>query len=243
MTMRNKWAAYAATALFGGATLAASATANAREVTVTITNTTHALYFTPVLVAAHHGNVDLFEIGEPATPELQAMAEGGDTAGLATQVTDAGGSAFENISGGLLAPGESATVTFHVHRRHGPRRLSLTAMLLPTNDGFVGLDSVRIPHRRGAKRVYNLLGYDAGTEANDEIINGGGAPGVPGIPADPGGNSGTGGSGVASADVNQTVHVHRGNVGDDDLAGGASDLAAGVHRWLNPVARVEVRVH
>ncbi|GAM59834.1 hypothetical protein JCM19232_167 [Vibrio ishigakensis] len=46
--------------------------------------------------------------------------------------------------------------------------LSLGAMLLPTNDGFVGLDSWKIPSEAGTYRA-SLNGYDAGTEANDEI--------------------------------------------------------------------------
>ena len=83
---------------------------------------------------------------------------------------------------------------------------------------------------------------DAGTEGNDEIINGGGAPGTPGIPADPGGNSGTGASGVTGADHNLTVHVHRGIVGDTDPIGGTSDLNSAVHQWNNPVAKVVITV-
>jgi hypothetical protein len=114
-------------------------------------------------------------------------------------------------------------------------------MLLPTNDGFVGLDAIRIPKKRGTYTYY-LNGYDAGTEANDEIINGGGAPGTPGIPADPGGNGGTGASGVTGADHNTTVHVHRGIVGDTDTTGGASDLNSAVHKWINPVAKVVITI-
>ena len=32
------------------------------------------------------------------------------------------------------------------------------------------------------------------------------------------------------------VHIHPGNLGDDDLEAGMSDLDNTVHRWLNPVA-------
>jgi hypothetical protein len=73
--------------------------------------------------------------------------------------------------------------------------------------------------------------------------SGGGAPGVPGIPADPSGFAGTGGSGVTTTELNSTVHIHRGVVGDLDPAGGASDLDSGLHRWLNPVARVVYQVN
>ena len=85
--------------------------------------------------------------------------------------------------------------------------------------------------------------YDAGSEANDEIINGGGALGAAGIPAAPGGDGGTGATGVASTDVNTTVHIHRGQIGDDNSTGGASDVDNTIHRWLNPVARLTVVIN
>lgn len=211
-----------------------------RNVSVEITNITNAVYFTPLLVAIHDRDTHLFELGSPASAHLQAMAEGGDISGLAQDIDAVGGVHVDNPAGGLLAPGASTTAEFDL-TTHQPRFLSIAAMLLPTNDGFVGLNAERIPLWRGTY-TFDLNGYDAGTEANDELITGGGAPGVPGIPADPGGNAGTGGTGVAGADHNATVHVHRGSVGDKDPGGGASDLNAAVHRWNNPVARVTVRV-
>ncbi len=120
--------------------------------------------------------------------------------------------------------------------------LSLVAMLLPTNDGFVGLDGWEIPSTAGTYTVM-LNAYDAGTEANDEIINGGGAPGVPGIPAAPAGNGGMNATGVTSSESNMLIHIHRGNLGDDDLMAGISDLDNTVHRWLNPIAKLTVVVN
>ena len=119
--------------------------------------------------------------------------------------------------------------------------LSVVAMLLPTNDAFAGLNSMAIPTVPGTF-VFNLPAYDAGTEANDELITGGGAPGVAGIPADPGGLTGTGGTGAAGTDANTNVHIHRNTLGDTNATGGASDLDSRVHRWLNPVVRVVVIV-
>ncbi len=220
--------------------LLASAPAFARQVTVEITNLTNALYFTPLLLAFHKPDTHLFRLGETASPALQAMAEGGNIDGLAVQVIDAGGETVENPAGGLLGPGESTTTSVDVKRLYRTR-LSLTAMLLPTNDGFVGEDSMRIPWKPGVYTYY-LQGYDAGTEANDEVVNGGGTPGVLGIPADPGGNAGTGGTGIAGPDHNDSVHIHRGILGDYDPNGGASDLAASIHRFQNPVARVVITV-
>jgi hypothetical protein len=213
--------------------------ATAQDVDITITNLTNGIYFTPLLVAAHRHDTHLFQAGSAASANLQAMAEGGDISGLAADLMGIGANSVENPAGGLLAPGASASA--HLLTDKGNRNLSIVAMLLPTNDGFVGLDGLRIPKKRGTYTYY-LNGYDAGTEANNEVINGGGAPGVLGIPADPGGNSGTGAGGVTITEHNPTVHIHRGTLGDSDLIGGASDLDSAVHHWLNPVAKLVITV-
>lgn len=204
------------------------------SIKVEITNLSNAIYYTPLLVSAHDKDTHIFQLGLPASASLQAMAEGGNISGLVTDLDSVGANNIANPAAGLLAPGASATTNMRVNK--GNRYLSIVAMLLPTNDGFVGVDALRIPKKSGS-HTYYLNGYDAGTEANDEIINGGGAPGTPGIPADPGANSGTGASGVTGADHNATVHVHRG------IAGGAgSDLDGAVHTWMNPIAKVVITV-
>jgi hypothetical protein len=216
-----------------------SVMASGRHMSIEVTNLTNAIYFTPLLVSAHDADSHMFQAGTAASASLQYMAEGGDISFLATDLAALGANNVVNPAGGLLAPGTSASATLMAggHNRY----LSLVAMLLPTNDGFVGLDAIRIPKKRGTYTYY-LNGYDAGTEANDEIINGGGMPGTPGIPADPGMNGGTGGSGVTVTEHNATVHVHRGIVGDTDPMGGTSDLNSVVHQWINPVAKVVVTI-
>lgn len=228
------------TAMLLSTGLLASAPLLAQQVNVEITNLTNGTYFTPLLVAAHRGDIHLFEVGSEASDNLRAMAEGGDIAGLEHDVAASRGISISNPAEGLLAPGESTTASLSRTGRHSSK-LSIVAMLLPSNDGFVGLDGLQIPKARGTYTYY-LNGYDAGTEANDEIINGGGDPGDPGVPADPGGNGGSGASGAAGPDHNTRVHVHRGVLGDTDPLGGVSDLDSRVHRWQNPVARVVIRV-
>jgi len=213
--------------------------ATAQELNVEITNLTNAMYFTPLLVSAHKADTHLFQPGVAASPQLQAMAEGGNISGLEADLATGGADNVANPNGGLLAPGATTLAHLKTHRRN--TRLSVVAMLLPTNDGFAGLEAITIPRKRGTYTYY-LNGYDAGTEVNDEIINGGGMPGVPGIPADPGGNNGTGASGVTVTENNTRVHVHRGTLGDMDPVGGRSDLDSSVHHWLNPVAKVVITV-
>jgi len=228
--------------LFVGVAVSALFSVNsfAQTFTVKVDNLTNGIYFTPMLVAAHPDTTHIFQPGQAASASLRAMAEGGDISGLTTDlgVVNATISAA-NLS--PMAPGgtvTTATITPATANTH----LSIVGMMLPTNDGFVGMDDVEIPAAAGVYTYY-LSAYDAGTEANDELITGGGAPGVAGIPGCPAANCGTGGAGVATADSNTTVHVHRGTLGDANSTGGLSDLDLTVHRWLNPVARVTLTVN
>lgn len=215
----------------------------AQNLDITITNLTHGMAFTPVLVAAHDTSGNLFDVGMAASAGLQAMAEGGALTGLQTDL-DAISATHTSSSAPLMA-GASVTLMLNTDSAPANTKLSVVSMLLPTNDAFMGLDAVDIPTATGTYTFY-LNAYDAGTEANNELIVGmaGGAPGTPGIPADPGGLAGSGGTtGVAGVDANTTVHIHRGAIGDDDLNAGNSDLVNTVHRWLNPVARITVVVN
>lgn len=212
----------------------------ARTLSFELTNLTQGIVFTPLLIAAHGPATDLFEIGKPASPSLQALAEGGAIAPLAEEFTTVGAAVIENPAAGPLMPVNSTVVAGFDAQGH--QYLSLAAMLLPTNDGFVGLDAWPIPSEPG---TYTLMlnAYDAGTEANDErVVDGGGMPGTAGIPAVPLFSSGTGGAGITTTITNETVHIHPGNIGDSDLQGGASDLVNHQHRWLNPVAKLVITV-
>jgi hypothetical protein len=219
------------------AILAASAHSYASNtVTVRIANITHGSWFTPLLVVAHRPNVDLFEIGEAASEALENIAEAGDVTDL-KRIAE-GLRASADIANDLpLGPGETASA--EVSFAGGNRRISVVAMVLPTNDGFVGLDSVRIPPP-SVRRVFSALGYDAGTEVNDELLVPGAGFNIPGVPGDPGGNAGGGGSGATILEANTFIHIHPGIVGDSDPAGGISDLDSAIHDWHNPVARIVI---
>jgi len=209
----------------------------AQEVDVTITNVTKGMIFTPLLVSAHPSSAQLFTGGEAASLSLQKMAEGGDTADLTTDLTAVNATISNNPAGGLLMPGQSTTTTLTIDDNTNSN-LSIVAMMLPTNDGFMALNNAPIPTEPGTY-TYKVNAYDAGTEANDEIINGGGAPNTAGIP---GGATNTGATGIPGVTAEGYVHIHRGSLGDFDASGGVSDLDAGTHRWLNPVANIVITV-
>ena len=219
---------------------ACSSFAQQSDLSISITNLTQSIYFTPLLVATHDKQTKLFEVGMSASAELQAMAEGGDISGLSAMAQGAGARVTENPASGILAPSMSTSVSMDSGNMD---YLSITAMLLPTNDGFVGLSAWMIPEQPGTYTIM-LNGYDAGTEANNELlVADGGIPGMLGMPGIPGGMGGTGGTGVTVTEANTRVHIHRGNLGDADINGGVSDVNSSIHRWLNPVAKVVVTVH
>jgi hypothetical protein len=93
--------------------------------------------------------------------------------------------------------------------------------MLPTNDGFIGLNSARVA-KRGSVTYYSP-GYDAGSEANDESCANIPGPTCKGVGLSPGENDGDEGY----------VHVHRG-------MHGIGSLAADVYDWRNPVARITI---
>ena len=226
------------------AIVASATVAQAQQFTVSVQNLTHGIGFTPLLISAHDNNTHLFRVGTMASDDLQAMAEGGDISGLASTLAAANATNVSNPAGGLLLPGITSAAAALDTGSSGNDYLSIVAMMLPTNDGFIGLDSWKIPTTPGTYSI-DINGYDAGTEANNELIIGmpGGAPNTPGLPFAPSGPTGTNGTGVTTGmDNNPTVHIHRGNIGDTNPTGGISDVDSRVHRWLNPVARVTVTV-
>ncbi len=214
-----------------------SAPLMAQELSITVTNLTHGNTFTPILVSAHSASDHIFQLGTTASNSIAAMAEGGALDDLMTDLNAL--AADSAAASGLTAAAMSQS--FSLSTQANNTHLSVVAMILPSNDGFIGADAIEIPSVAGTYEYY-LNAYDAGTEANDEIINGGGALGTAGIPADPAGNGGTGASGVTSSESNQFVHIHRGVIGDTDATGGKSDLDSRIHRWLNPVAKLTITV-
>jgi hypothetical protein len=132
---------------------------------VTVTNVTKGQTFTPILVATHSPGVELFQVGESASRQLEILAEDGNTGPLADALADQGRRVGDVTTiDGLLDPGLTAKVRVRASRRHS--RISLAAMLIPTNDTFFAVNGARLPHF-GANTL-GAPGYDAGTEENDQ---------------------------------------------------------------------------
>lgn len=192
---------------------------------VTITNTTYNQRFTPLLLATHRPEVSVFKPGAPASPPLRMLAEDGNVAPLKAQL-DALPTVTATAAGNaLLEPGQ--TVRFVLEGVPGRDRLSLAGMLIPTNDGFVGLNAVALPVPGSSPVRTTAPAYDAGTEVNDELCTS--IPGPFFVEC-----SGPGGGGQVGGGEGW-VHVHRGMHGVGNFPAAARD-------WRNPVAQISIRV-
>jgi len=137
-----------------------------RRYEVSITNLTKGQTFTPILVATHRKGAQIFELGAEASPEVEAVAESGDTGPLSAFLEGLPEVNDVQVVSGLLGPGQTATV--EVDARGPFRFVSVASMLIPTNDGFFGLAGVEGPNGREPD-VHFSPAYDAGTEVNEEL--------------------------------------------------------------------------
>jgi tetrahydromethanopterin S-methyltransferase subunit H len=198
-----------------------------------------------VLVATHTEGAGVFSPGAAASTNIRTLAEGGDSSALQAELAGTGAETtiINGVNANEIGPGESVTFNSFMSSA-GNDRLTVLTKIMPTNDAFAALNSIEIPTDPG-RHVFKLDTYDAGTEANDElIVSNGETVGVPGIVNDPNVmNLGVSGTGASNADSNTMIHIHRGVLGDDNNSGGASDLDVSTHRWLNPVVRVIIDVN
>ena len=136
----------------------------------TITNTTNPeMIITPGAFLVHRDADAFWALGGTASLALERIAEIGDP-----------GEAVSALGATALgpAPANGDTVSFDFSASPGDH-LSFSQMLIATNDAFVGLNSLALWDGGSPISVTrNLVGYDAGTEANEDLFSGfdGGQP-------------------------------------------------------------------
>lgn len=167
--------------------------ANAQtQIEVKVT-TTGPVGLAPVFGAFHDGGYDIFDSGGMATPGLELLAELGDASTIVGEATSAGANAMGFAPGGPFAPnGGMGSHVFTVDSADSS--FSLAAMLLPSNDWFIGTSSaIDVSSLLGAAPGTSLdfdlsTVYDAGTEVEDFLYApGGGLVGITTASTPPGG--------------------------------------------------------
>ena len=228
----------AATAALAAVLLAP--TASAREFEVEIRNLTEGQPLTPPVAATRRGKNAIFKKGRQASVGVREIAENGNLAPLLAYLE---ADPFDRIArfaalDAPLVPGgtpgaamfaDRATFTIRAPRRS--TRFSWISMLICTNDGFTGANSLKLPRKVGDTKTKRSVAYDARTELNTEdyadIV-----PPCQGLIGDASADEGTG---VSNPDLAQggVIAKHKG------IRGGV-DLKPDVHGWTDPVARVSV---
>ena len=194
----------------------------ARTYEITVTNLTRGQVLSPPFVVEHTPEMTpLWQLGQPASDGLAAIAEDADVSILTAALDGADGVVSISNGSGPIPPGMTGTITIEVR---GKRTLvSLAAMLVQTNDAFMGAQALELPRSRGESRavVTTVPAYDAGSEANNELGDF--------IPGPPFGNGGV----RDTAGAEGFVHVHAG-------VHGIGDLAAEIYDWRNPTAEIRI---
>jgi Spondin_N len=119
----------------------------------------------PPLFVVHSDRADVWSVGEIASHGVAAIAEDANNEVLESALADLPGVKTASTgAGGPIPSGQSRTYTVETSGRFS--RLSLLTMLVNTNDGFTGLDSLR-PSGHG--ETLRTMAYDAGSERNNEL--------------------------------------------------------------------------
>jgi hypothetical protein len=201
------------------------------KLAITITNLTAGQPLSPTALVLHKSGLALFQIGMPASVELERIAEGGNPTSLLADANNDHATWVSGRAATVILPGAKATVMLETTvDTTDMSLLSLTAlsMLGNTNDGFTGLNAVNISQLAvGSSMTIDAVSYDAGTEQNTES-----AATVPGPAA-------MGEGFNAMRDDNPSViSMHSGVISqDDDLP---TSALSHLQRWDNPVARITI---
>ncbi len=203
---------------------------------VTITNLATTQPVSPPIAVTHRKAVRLFKQGKAASEAIEAIAENGDQSIAvgaltgAAKVTDVVDLGAPLTPAGVEIGDFTDSITFEIDARRGDR-LSLAGMLICTNDGFIGVDSVKLPKAGNGTVTHYLGAYDAGTESNTElssdIVDPCSGLGPVELNGDPNGNNND------SVDTDGYIEMHAG------VSGSVGDLLP-AHNWTAPVAMIEI---
>lgn len=202
---------------------------------VTVTNLTPGQPITPPLLVTHSKDMGLFTVGEMASEQLRQLVENGNADPMVQSMTG-NEKVFDIVQGQAPLvpandPGETGlgySETFTITAAGNQKYLSFASMLVCTNDGFAGIDAVRLPHY-SEKTVY-AKAYDARTESNTEDF----ADMVPPCQGAIGISSEDEGTGESNPEISEDgiIIPHTGIMGGADLTS--------AHAWSNPAVKIDI---
>jgi hypothetical protein len=172
--------------------------------------------FSPPVLATHRRDFRVFRVGTLASDELAGIAEDAINGPMIDLLNDSHKVSDVVAGDAAIVPGGEGR--YEIRAAAGKHRLSMVFMLVNTNDGFGGLNGVRLPFR--GEKVYWVHAYDAGSEQNTEL-----AADIPGPCC---------GNPLQGTDTQEPIAPHPGILG-------IGDLDPAVYGWSEPVAKVTIR--
>ena len=161
--------------------LATAASAASVQISITNNQAADGVYITPLLSILHDGSFDAFDRGSAASASVELLAEQGDGSLVAADAAVAGATTGLILAPGgfggapVLDPGETASIRLDVDPTTN-RFFSYLAMVIPSNDTFIGndrsmayevFDAAGAFTNLGSISIYSNRAWDAGTEEND----------------------------------------------------------------------------
>ena len=129
-------------------------------------------HFSRLIGAVHNAAVTFLEGGGTASPGVESMAEVGGTSRLRNEVTNAGPDALSIVQGDTNSIGPTALQSLTVTLTTDHPRITLTTMIAPSHDWFVGVSGLPLLDSQGEWlswiRVF-LYPWDAGTEEGNDF--------------------------------------------------------------------------
>ncbi|MCP5062731.1 MAG: hypothetical protein GY936_09730 [Ignavibacteriae bacterium] len=172
--------------------------------------------FSPPVIATHAPLFHIFQPHKYASVELRQLAEDAVNPPMLSSLSNSQ-FVLDVVEGSEGPVFPASSQSYMIKTRFPFKKLSLVAMLVNTNDAFVGANGVRLPHY--GSRVYYLKTYDAGTEKNTELHSN-----IPGPCC---------GSPLVRVPTHNRISLHKGIKGNGDL-----DPA--IFGWNNPTAKLTI---
>jgi hypothetical protein len=148
-----------------------------RHYRVTVANLTRGQPFTPPAVALHEPSVEVFAVGDPANEPTRQVAENGNLGPLQELISGTDAIRGAAVGASPLVPEADPADTglpyvseLYVSADESATHLTFISMLIATNDGIVGLDTVALPSAVNESKTVYANGYDVGTEQNTELF-------------------------------------------------------------------------
>lgn len=177
----NRFCRLTTAGILVSAGLATAASAASVQISITNNQAADGVYITPLLSILHDGSFDAFDRGSAASASVEMLAEEGDASGVAADAGAAGATTGVILAPGgfggapVLDPGETASIRLDVDPMTN-RFFSYLAMVIPSNDTFIGndnsmayevFDAAGAFTNLGSISIYSNQAWDAGTEEND----------------------------------------------------------------------------